>query len=130
MDHVRELDTPFVRHGRRLHAVHRTLARGVADDAGITVEEGVYAGMLEPTFETPAEVTPGPMLKGLGVSYVGMSTVCEVIMAHALGMNVLGLTLAANECGDPTVTHQSVLEEADRHADDFERLVRGVLHLL
>ena len=95
--------------------------------AGITVEEGVYAGMLGPTFETPAEVA---MLKGLGVSYVGMSTVCEVIMAHALGMNVLGLTLAANESGDSSVTHQSVLEEAERHAADFESLVRGVLRLL
>jgi purine-nucleoside phosphorylase len=126
-DHVRELDTPFVGMADAYTPYLRTLARGVADDAGITVEEGVYAGMLGPTFETPAEVA---MLKGLGVSYVGMSTVCEVIMAHALGMNVLGLTLAANECGDPTVTHQSVLEEADRHADDFERLVRGVLHLL
>ncbi|MGN0075414.1 MAG: purine-nucleoside phosphorylase [Parafannyhessea sp.] len=126
-DHVRELDTPFVGMADAYTPYLRTLARGVADDAGITVEEGVYAGMLGPTFETPAEVA---MLKGLGVSYVGMSTVCEVIMAHALGMNVLGLTLAANESGDSTVTHESVLEEADRHADDFERLVRGVLHLL
>ena len=45
-------------------------------------------------------------------------------------MNVLGLTLAANESGDATVTHESVLAEAGRHTDDFERLVRGVLHLL
>jgi purine-nucleoside phosphorylase len=124
---VRELDTPFVGMTDAYTPYLRTLARGVADDAGITVEEGVYAGMLGPTFETPAEVA---MLKGLGVSYVGMSTVCEVIMAHALGMNVLGLTLAANESGDSSVTHQSVLEEADRHAADFESLVRGVLRLL
>ena len=101
-DHVRELDTPFVGMTDAYTPYLRTLARGVADDAGITVEEGVYAGMLGPTFETPAEVA---MLKGLGVSYVGMSTVCEVIMAHALGMNVLGLTLAANESGDSSVTH-------------------------
>lgn len=126
-DHVRELDTPFVGMTDAYTPYLRTLARGVADDAGITVEEGVYAGMLGPTFETPAEVA---MLKGLGVSYVGMSTVCEVIMAHALGMNVLGLTLAANESGDSSVTHQSVLEEAERHAADFESLVRGVLRLL
>lgn len=126
-DEIREVETPFVGMTDAYTPYLRTLARGVADDLGISVEEGVYAGTLGPTFETPAEIG---MLRMLGVSYVGMSTVCEVIMAHALGMNVLGLTLAANESGDATVTHESVLAEAGRHADDFERLVRGVLHLL
>ena len=69
-------------------------------------------------------------LRTLGVSYVGMSTVCEVVMANALGMNVLGLTLAANEAGHGSTSHQSVLEAAQAHADEFERLVRGVLRLL
>ena len=124
---LRDVETPFVGMTDAYTPYLRTLARGVADDLGISVEEGVYAGTLGPTFETPAEIG---MLRMLGVSYVGMSTVCEVIMAHALGMNVLGLTLAANESGDATVTHESVLAEAGRHADDFERLVRGVLHLL
>lgn len=124
---ARELETPFVGMANAYTPYLRTLARGVADDLGVTVEEGVYAGLLGPSFETAAEVA---MLKGMGVSYVGMSTVLEVIMAHALGMNVLGLTLAANYAGDPTVTHESVLAEADKHADDFERLVRGVLRLL
>ena len=105
----------------------RSLARGVADDCGIEVAEGVYAGVLGPCFETPAEVAA---LRALGVSYVGMSTVCEVIMAKALGMHVLGLTLAANESGAPAVSHESVLEAAGERAEDFERLVRGVLGLL
>lgn len=48
-------------------------------------------------------------------------------MAHALGMNVLGLTLAANMAGEAGVTHESVLEVAAQHEADFERLVRGVL---
>ena len=124
---LRHVETPFVGMRDAYTPYLRTLARGVADDLGIGVEEGVYAGMLGPCFETPAEVA---MLKGMGVSYVGMSTVCEVIMAHALGMNVLGLTLATNFSGADEVSHQSVLEEAGRHADDFERLVRGVLRLL
>ena len=51
-------------------------------------------------------------------------------MAHALGMNVLGLTLAANQSGSAGFGHDKVLEEAKLHADDFERLVRGVLRLL
>lgn len=123
----RGLETPFVDMSEAYSPYLRTLARGVADDLGIAVEEGVYAGVVGPSFETPAEVR---MLAGMGVSYVGMSTVCEVIAAKALGMNVLGLTLAANYAGDGTVTHQSVLEEAGRNAESFERLVRGILHLL
>lgn len=124
---TRGLETPFVDMREAYSPYLRTLARGVADDLGIAVEEGVYAGVIGPSFETPAEVR---MLAGMGVSYVGMSTVCEVIAAQALGMNVLGLTLAANYAGDGQVSHETVLEEAGRHADDFERLVRGVLRLL
>lgn len=124
---LRDVDTPFVDMNDAYSPYLRTIARGVADDLGISVEEGVYAGMLGPCFETPAETA---MLCTLGVSYVGMSTVCEVIMAKALEMNVLGLTLAANEAGAPGVDHQSVVAEAEKHADDFERLVRGVLRLL
>lgn len=124
---LRDVDTPFVDMNDTYSPYLRTIARGVADDLGISVEEGVYAGMLGPCFETPAETA---MLRTLGVSYVGMSTVCEVIMAKALEMNVLGLTLAANEAGAPGVDHQSVVAEAEKHADDFERLVRGVLRLL
>ena len=124
---LRGVDTPFVDMHDAYSPYLRTLARGVADDLGIAVEEGVFAGVVGPCFETPAEVR---MLAGMGVSYVGMSTVCEVIVAKALGMNVLGLTLAANFAGDGDVSHQSVLEEAERNADSFERLVRGILHLL
>ena len=124
---LRGVETPFVGMADAYDPYLRTLARGVADDSGIAVEEGVLAGLLGPSFETPAEVR---MLAGMGASYAGMSVVCEVIAAKALGMHVLGLTLAANEAGDASVTHESVLEEAARHADDFERLVRGVLHLL
>lgn len=124
---LRGVQTPFVGMTDAYSPYLRTLARGVADEQGIAVEEGVYAGVVGPSFETPAEVR---MLAGMGVSYVGMSTVCEVIEAKALGMHVLGLTLAANYAGDASVTHQSVLEEAERRAQSLEQLVRGVLHLL
>lgn len=105
----------------------RGLARGVAQDAGLELGEGVLAGVLGPSFETAAEVQ---MLRTMGASYVGMSTVNEAIMAHALGMRVLGLTLAANYAGEAGVSHQSVLSAAGNHADEFEKLVRGVLGLL
>lgn len=126
-DGLRDVDSPFVDMNDAYSPYLRTIARGVADDLGIAVEEGVYAGVLGPCFETPAEVAA---LRALGVSYVGMSTVLEVIMARALGMSVLGLTLAANESGAPSVSHDSVLATAGEYAEDFERLVRGVLRLL
>ena len=126
-DGLRDVESPFVDMNEAYSPYLRTIARGVADDLGIHVDEGVYAGVLGPCFETPAEVAA---LRALGVSYVGMSTVNEVIMARALGMHVLGLTLAANESGAPSVSHETVLAAAGDHAEDFERLVRGVLHLL
>ena len=126
-DGLCDVESPFVDMNEAYSPYLRALARGVADDLGIHVEEGVYAGVLGPCFETPAEVAA---LRALGVSYVGMSTVNEVIMARALGMHVLGLTLAANESGAPSVSHETVLEAAGRHAEDFESLVRGVLRLL
>ena len=58
------------------------------------------------------------------------TTTVEVIMAKALDMNVLGLTLAANESGAADVTHDSVRAAAEAHSEDFERLVRGVLRML
>ena len=103
------------------------LALQVARDQGIEVGTGVLAGTLGPSFETPAEVAA---LRSLGASYVGVSTVCETIMAHALGMRVLGLTLAANYAGAPGVSHESVLRAAEAHAEEFENLVRGILKML
>ena len=76
--------------------------------------------------ETKAEAA---MMRTMGVSYAGMSMICEVIMARALGMNVLGLTLATNMAGEGA-THDTVAETATHYAEDFERLVRGVLRLL
>ena len=126
-DEVREVDSPFVDMTDAYAPYLRAVARGVADDLGIEIDEGVYCGVLGPTFETKAEAN---MMRVMGVSYVGMSTANEVIMARALGMNVLGLTLAANESGADTVTHEEVLQKAAAKADDFERLVRGIIHML
>ena len=124
---MRGVDNPFVDMTDAYSPYLRTLARSVAEDEGIEVAEGVYAGVLGPCFETEAEVRA---LAGLGVSYVGMSTVNEVIMARALGMNVLGLTLATNYSGASDTSHQSVLEESGRKEEEFQKLVRGVLRML
>lgn len=102
----------------------REVAREVAQQKGLAVGEGILAGVLGPSFETKAEVAA---LRTLGASYVGVSTVCEAIMAHALGMRVLGLTLAANYAGEPGISHQSVLAAARDRAEEFVDLVCGIL---
>ena len=118
------VESPFVGLTDTYTPYLRELALGVAADEGIELQQGVYAGLLGPSFETGAEVAA---LGVLGASFAGMSLVCEAIMAHALGMNVLGITLAANMAGAAGVTHESVLDVAHDYEDDFERLVRGVL---
>ena len=66
---------------------------GAAQAKGMTLYQGVYAGVLGPQYETPAEVK---MLRSLGADAIGMSTVCETIQARALGMEVAGFSCLAN----------------------------------
>ena len=103
------------------------IAREVARANGIALAEGVYCGLLGPTYETPAEVR---MLSFMGADAVGMSTVPEVIVARALGMRVLGVSCVTNmACGLTTqpITHAEVIETTARAAEAFERLISGVV---
>jgi len=104
----------------------RALAREAAADAGETLREGVYAGLVGPSFETPAEVR---MLRTLGADAVGMSTVVEVIAGRALGLRVCGFSLITNvhrPGGTPT-DHAEVLAAGaaagPRLAEVVQRLV-------
>lgn len=88
----------------------RQMALRLAREAGFTVQEGVYAGVLGPSYETPAEVR---MLAQLGGTVVGMSTVQEVIAARHMGLRVLGLSLVTNFAAGiakKPLTHEEVLE--------------------
>jgi purine-nucleoside phosphorylase len=93
--------------------------------AGADVIEGVYAGVLGPSFETPAEVR---MLSAMGADAVGMSTIPEVLVARALGMRVLGVSCLTNAAAGTTpqrLTHAEVLATTNRVGPVFERAVWG-----
>ncbi len=105
----------------------RASARAVARAEGIPLEEGVYAALLGPSFETPAEIR---MLERLGADAVGMSTVPEVIAARARGMRCLGFSSVTNVAAGLSaqkLSHVEVLEAGARVAGQLERLIRGVL---
>jgi purine-nucleoside phosphorylase len=105
----------------------RLLARQAARHSGIRLEEGVYAAVLGPSYETPAEIG---MLRRLGADAVGMSTVPEVVAARARGLRVLGISsitnAAAGLSGGP-LSHDDVLKAGRQLAVDLEVVVRGVL---
>lgn len=108
-------------------AEFRRVAQQVAAEQGIVVSEGVYAAMLGPSYETPAEIR---MLGKLGADAVGMSTVPEVLVARALGLRVLGISCITNLAaglGGGLLTHEEVLEVGLRVRDQLAALVRGVL---
>ena len=97
--------------------------RGHATALGIPLQEGVYGGLLGPTYETPAEVR---MLATLGADAVGMSTVPEVIVARALGMRVAGISCITNLASGISphpLSHAEVIETTTLVAERFEALV-------
>lgn len=101
--------------------------RRAAVDEGLALNEGVYAAMLGPSYETPAEIR---MLERLGADAVGMSTVPEVIAARAAGIRCAGVSCLTNYAAglsrDP-LSHEDVLETAERAAADFQRLMIGTV---
>jgi len=102
----------------------RTLAREVASEQGMVLEDGVYAGLLGPAFETPAEVR---YLRSVGADVVGMSTVPEVIAARALGLSVLGFSLVTNAAAGEGLSHAEVLEAGEKAQLALTRLLVGIL---
>jgi purine-nucleoside phosphorylase len=108
----------------------RTLAREAGEAVGLDLHEGVYACMLGPSYETPAEIR---MMSVLGADLVGMSTVPEVIAARHMGVRVLGISCATNRAaGRPgaILDHDDVKEVARRVSKDFISLLGAVLDRL
>ncbi|MFN2540636.1 MAG: purine-nucleoside phosphorylase [Chthoniobacterales bacterium] len=109
----------------RLREKFRSAARKI----DMLLHEGIYAGTLGPQYETPAEVR---MLQKLGADAVGMSTVLEVIQAHALGLEVAAfscLTNLAAGLSKEKVDHEDVLQMGKGAAADFARLLQIALSI-
>ncbi|MFM8320903.1 MAG: purine-nucleoside phosphorylase [Chloroflexota bacterium] len=103
------------------------LARQTATQRGIHLNEGVYAGLSGPSFETPADLR---FLRAAGVDAVGMSTVPEVTVARHGGTRVLGISGISNKAnldGNTLTSHEEVLEAGHKIVPQLLSLLRGVL---
>ena len=106
---------------------YRAIAKEEASKLNIILPEGVYAAMLGPSYETPAEIE---YLRRIGADLVGMSTVAEVIVARHMGMKVLAISCVTNMAAgilDKPLSHTEVMETGERVKSTFESLLRAVL---
>jgi purine-nucleoside phosphorylase len=105
----------------------RELAHQVAAGQGLTLAHGVYAGLLGPSYETPAEIR---YLRAIGADAVGMSTVAEALVASHMKLEVLGIScitnMAAGVLPHP-LDHDEVMETARRVKDQFGALLGEVI---
>lgn len=105
----------------------RQIAKAVADDLSISIQEGIYLGLLGPSFETPAEIRA---FRVLGADTVAMSVVEEVIAARHVGIKVLGISLVSNmACGieGASPCDDEVLDVAKSKEADFVALIKGIV---
>ena len=106
---------------------YREIALREAKRLGIAVHEGVYAALLGPSFETPAEIR---YLKTIGADVVGMSTAPEVVAARHMGIRVLGISCVTNMAAgilDRELNHEEVMETGERVRGQFVALLRAVI---
>ena len=111
--------------------VYSRRLRSVADRAaaaiGHPVAHGTYAGLLGPSFETPAEIR---YLRTIGADAVGMSTVLEAIAARHMGVEVLGISCITNMAAGilpQPLTHEEVMTTATRVGDQFMALLEQIV---
>ena len=103
------------------------LGQRIAFEQGFELKRGVYAGVLGPAYETPAEVR---MLRSFGADAVGMSTVLEVLAARHMGLRVLGISCISNlgsGMGEGPLSHEEVVETGARIRARFERLCDSIV---
>ncbi|MFZ5814219.1 MAG: purine-nucleoside phosphorylase [Bacillota bacterium] len=108
----------------------RRLALAVAEEQGIRLRQGVYSPISGPSYNTSAELR---MLQRLGSDAVGMSTVPEVVVARHMGLQVLGIACITDMAlpdAPVHLTHEQVMEVANRTKPRFQNLIKGVLQRL
>ncbi len=103
------------------------IIRDKALENRILLQEGVYAQLTGPSFESPAEIR---LLRALGCDAVGMSTVVEAICANHCGMRICGISCISNLAAgmtDTPLSHEEVQSAADKSAAGFKKLVTEVI---
>jgi purine-nucleoside phosphorylase len=106
---------------------YREIAKAVALEQGIPLGEGVYAAMLGPSYETPAEIR---FLRTIGADLVGMSTVPEVIVANHMGMRAVAISCVTNMAAGilpVKINHDEVLETGRRVRNTLVRLLKALV---
>ena len=120
---IEELGTRFPDMSEVYKKDLQEIIRNTAKNCGIPLKEGVYVQTTGPNYETPEEIR---MYRSLGADAVGMSTACEAMAAHHMGMRVCGIScisnLAAGISENP-LTHAEIQETADRVAPLFQQLI-------
>lgn len=108
-------------------ARYRGIAKQVAAEQGVGLEEGVYAALSGPSYETPAEIR---YLRTIGADLIGMSTVPEAIVANHMGMKVLAISCVTNMAAGVLprkINHEEVLETGLRVRVTLVKLLRGII---
>ncbi|MBI3813574.1 MAG: purine-nucleoside phosphorylase [Nitrospinae bacterium] len=117
---------PFVNMADAYDKGYIAISEEFALKSDIKLKKGVLAAISGPVYETPAEIE---MLRRLGADAVCMSTVPEVIMARALNIRVLGVSLITNRAGE-TVSHNDVLKESDKNINKFSMFLAGIIEAM
>ncbi len=106
---------------------YRQIALDHGKRLGVDIFEGVYAAVMGPSYETPAEIR---YLRAIGADLVGMSTVAETIAARHMGMKVLAISCVTNMAAgvlDKPLDHREVLETGERVKSKFTQLLEAVM---
>jgi purine-nucleoside phosphorylase len=109
---------------------YRQMTLAASKKLGIDVGEGIYAGLLGPSYETPAEIR---FLRAIGADLVGMSTIPEVIVCRQMGIKVLAISCVTNMAAgilDQPLNHEEVLATGRRVAGQFKALLHEVIPVI